>query len=114
MAIQRITRADWASGAGWNGKLEGKDIETNLSFLFNEVQGDGLGPPRHSHPYDEVYLVREGQALVEVGDETCAVSAGDIVLIPAGSPHKVTTLGDDKTEIISIHLSAHLQMTMTE
>ena len=114
MAILRVPRSDWASGAGWNGKLEGKGIGTDVSFLFNSVEQDGAGPPRHAHPYDELYIVREGRALVEIDGDSATVEAGDIVLVPANKPHIVRTLGTQRTEIISVHLGGEFKMNLLD
>ncbi len=103
-------RTDWASDEGWNGKLEGQNAATGISFLFNEVKESGKGPPLHKHPYDEVYLVRQGQARVTAGDEEAIVNEGDILVIPANTPHKVLTSGEGPIEIISVHVSNKFMM----
>lgn len=107
-------RSDWASGEGWNGKLEGQDANTGVSFLFNEVGEAGRGPPPHKHPYDEVYIVRQGQALITVGNDEAVVNEGDILVIPADTPHRLVTAGNGRTEIISVHTSARFQMEIVE
>ena len=112
MAHRLLQRSDWASAEGWNGKLEGQAVNTGVSFLFNEVGQPGKGPPLHKHPYDEVYIVRQGQASVVVGDEELSVSEGDILIIPADTPHKVLTAGKGTIEIISVHVSDTFQGEM--
>ena len=107
-------RSDWASGKGWNGKLEGQNLGTQISFLFNEVTESGKGPPVHRHPYDEVYVVRQGQARVTVGDDEAVVNEGDILVIPANTPHKVLTEGTGPFEIISVHVSEKIVMDLVE
>ena len=114
MPYRHLRRSDWASGDGWNGKLEGAKVGTGVSFLFNEVQGAGKGPPMHIHPYDELYLVRQGRAEVIVGTEEFEVVAGDILVIPAETPHKVVTAGDGRVEIVSVHVSATFEGVMLE
>ncbi|WP_068115783.1 cupin domain-containing protein [Tropicimonas marinistellae] len=114
MAQIILRRSDWASGEGWNGKLEGHAVQTDVSFLFNEVREAGKGPPLHKHPYDEVYIVRQGRAQVIVGNERTEVSEGDILVIPANTPHKVLTAGGGTTEIISVHVSNKFLAEMLE
>lgn len=109
-----LRRSDWASAEGWNGKLEGKAVHTGVSFLFNEVGEAGKGPPLHKHPYDEVYIVRQGQAQVIVGEDELEVSEGEILIIPANTPHKVLTAGSGTTEIISVHVSDNFQAEILE
>jgi quercetin dioxygenase-like cupin family protein len=43
---------------------------------------------------EEIYLVLEGGGELEVHEEVRAVSAGDAILIPPGSPHRLTAGGD--------------------
>ncbi|MEW9920470.1 cupin domain-containing protein [Marimonas sp. MJW-29] len=105
MAYKLLRRSDWASAEGWNGKFEGRAVDTGVSFLFNEVREAGKGPPLHKHPYDEVYIVRKGQGHVIIGDDEMEVSEGDILIIPANTPHNVLTAGRQTTEIISVHVS---------
>lgn len=114
MSWRLLRKADWASGDGWNGKFEGADAGVGVSFLFNEVSDAGKGPPLHKHPYDEVYIVRQGQAHVIVGDDTTEVTVGDILIIPAGTAHKVLTAGSGPTEIISVQLSGKLEVQFLE
>ncbi len=114
MAHGLLRRSDWASGEGWNGKIEGQEVQTGVSFLFNEVQEAGLGPPLHMHPYDEVYIVRQGLAHVIVGEDELEVSEGEVLIIPANTPHKVLTAGTGTTEIISVHVSDKFQAEMLE
>jgi quercetin dioxygenase-like cupin family protein len=56
--------------------------------------GPGQGPPLHKHPYVEVAFTLEGRATITVGDEQREVKPGDIVLIPANTPHRFVNSGD--------------------
>jgi quercetin dioxygenase-like cupin family protein len=49
----------------------------------------GAHVPLHLHTYDEVGVAQEGTLEFRVGDATLTVKPGDIVVIPAGTPHKV-------------------------
>jgi len=67
----------------------------------------GQGPPLHRHPYEEVFVVHEGQASYTVGDTTLEVRAGQIVLVPAGMPHKFINSGEEPLRQTSVHPSPH-------
>ena len=67
----------------------------------------GQGPPLHRHPYEEVFVVHEGQASYTVGDTTLEVRAGQIVLVPAGMPHKFINSGEGPLRQTSVHPSPH-------
>jgi len=42
---------------------------------------------------DQVMLILEGQCLAEIAGEQRQLHEGDIVLVPAGTPHKFTNSG---------------------
>jgi quercetin dioxygenase-like cupin family protein len=50
---------------------------------------DHDGPPLHSHEWDEVEIVIEGQAEFRVGDEVTTGGPGTVQFLPAGVPHAV-------------------------
>ncbi len=106
-------RADWAREDGWNGAWDGELGDTNVSFIFSDRTEPGLGPKLHRHDYDEVQIVRRGQAWFQVGDREVTAEEGDILVIPAGTPHKVRTLGD-RSDVISVHLTARKAATWLE
>ena len=65
----------------------------------------GQGPPLHTHPYVEVAFTIEGSATITVGDEQREVSAGGIVVIPPGTPHRFVNSGNTTLGQIDIHAS---------
>lgn len=66
----------------------------------------GRGPSLHKHPYDEVFIVQEGEGTFVVGDEEMRLGAGDIAVIPAGTPHSFSNTGDGPLKQIDIHVSS--------
>ena len=112
MAI-RACRADWERSEGWNGGWNGRDFGTEVSFIFSDITTPGQGPKLHTHDYDEVQIVRRGQAWFQVGDEEIEAEEGDILVIPAGTPHKVRSMGD-RTDVISVHLSGRMKADWLE
>ena len=51
------------------------------------VMGDGGGMPRHTNTEEHEQYVLKGRARVGIGDEVVEVSSGDVLYIPAGTPH---------------------------
>jgi quercetin dioxygenase-like cupin family protein len=74
----------------------------------------GKGPPLHTHPYVEVIFMLEGQATVTVGDEQREAKAGDIVVVPANTPHRFVNSGDTVLRQIDIHASPKFIQTNLE
>jgi mannose-6-phosphate isomerase-like protein (cupin superfamily) len=70
-------------------------------ILFDGLPGSG--PKLHRHPYTEVFIVQEGQATFTVGEDTIEVTGGQIVLAPAGVPHKFINTGAGPLRQIDIH-----------
>ena len=101
-----LKRSDWAShDTNWHGKFQGKDIGTNVTVLFYTTEEIGKGARLHTHPYDEIFIIRTGRARFTIGGEEIAAEAGRILLGPAGLPHKFVNLGPDLLEITGIHLN---------
>ncbi|MGL4234967.1 cupin domain-containing protein [Tabrizicola sp.] len=101
-----LKRSDWAQNDRlWHGHFEGKDIGTNVTVLFYATEEVGKGPRLHVHPYDEVFIIRTGRALFTIGDEEIEAEAGQILLGPAGVPHKFVNLGPGLLDTTDIHLS---------
>ena len=65
----------------------------------------GSGPKLHRHPYAEVFIVQEGTVTFTVGDDTVEASGGQIVIGPAGVPHKFVNSGTGPLRQIDIHLN---------
>jgi len=105
MAV-KLGRAEWARDPSeWKGRFEGKDIGTGVTVLFFSNDRIGSGPVLHRHPYDEVFILRQGRARFTIGDETIEAEAGEILLAPAGVRHKFESLGPGRLETTDIHLS---------
>jgi len=63
----------------------------------------GVGPRVHRHPYVEAFIVEAGEATFRIGDETVVVSAGHVVVSPAGEAHGFTNTGDGELRLVAIH-----------
>ena len=109
MPLQVLEREEWCRDKDvWAGLIEGDRLGTGISLLFEAAADAGEGPPMHVHPYDEIHIVRSGQVRY-VGDGTdMIVGPGDIVVVPAGTPHRLETLG--AAEALSVHLAPKMAM----
>lgn len=54
-------------------------------YLHDAPQG--VGPPHHSHPWDEAFYVIDGSVDFVCGDVAKTVNAGGFVHVPAGTVH---------------------------
>jgi quercetin dioxygenase-like cupin family protein len=48
----------------------------------------GQGVPFHRHDCDELLIIHAGRGTYTVGDTTVEAGAGEIIVIPAGAPHR--------------------------
>jgi mannose-6-phosphate isomerase-like protein (cupin superfamily) len=76
--------------------------DMNVSFFLN-VAAPGDGPDLHLHPYEEIFIIQEGHVTFTVGDTAIEATAGQIVIAPAGIPHKFINSGIAVLHSINIH-----------
>jgi mannose-6-phosphate isomerase-like protein (cupin superfamily) len=101
-----LNRSDWAQhDTLWHGHFQGIDIGANATVLFYATEVIGKGARLHTHPYDEIFIVRTGRAAFRVGDQEFEAEAGQVLFGPAELPHKFINLGPGLLEITSIHLN---------
>ena len=53
----------------------------------------GYVAPMHTHPGEEVIYVIEGTLEYEIRGKKSRVKAGDVLFVPAGTPHTATNIG---------------------
>jgi mannose-6-phosphate isomerase-like protein (cupin superfamily) len=106
MAGRVIEPGSWAQEPGrWRGELEGAGHGAGISLIFVSTDEIGDGPRLHSHPYAETFVIRAGRGLYTIGEETIEAGAGQILVVPAGVPHKFVNLGPGRLEATDIHES---------
>ena len=79
----------------------------NVSFVGADTPPGG-GPSLHTHPYEEVFVVQEGELTFTVGDATVEAKSGQIVVAPAGMPHRFVNSGTGRARHIDIHASRRM------
>jgi mannose-6-phosphate isomerase-like protein (cupin superfamily) len=86
----------------------GDDIGAGVSVIVvDALPGDG--PALHRHAYAEVFVVLEGQAKFTLGGDERVVSAGEVVVAPAGVPHQFVNSGTGPLRQIDIHEHPHFE-----
>ncbi|WP_297107278.1 cupin domain-containing protein [uncultured Devosia sp.] len=93
--------------AGRTIKFQGGVYGANTSFFAVSVE-PGSGPGLHVHPYAEVWIVRRGQAGFQAGREEIVAGPGDILVVEASVPHKFTSMGNERLEMVCIHDSGNI------
>ncbi|MEZ5934646.1 MAG: cupin domain-containing protein [Alphaproteobacteria bacterium] len=96
---------DGTAPGPWRGSVDGEVLGGPVTVLTYGNDTPGEGPRLHVHPYDETFVVIQGQARFFVGDRVIDAAAGEVVLGPKGVPHRFENLGPGRLQTIDIHHS---------
>jgi quercetin dioxygenase-like cupin family protein len=91
--------------------LIGPDQGPNFA-LRRFIMEPGGGIPSHTNTVEHEQYVLCGRARVSIGDEIAEVRAGDVVFIPAGTPHAYEVLGEERFEFLCVVPNAPDRMEM--
>ncbi len=89
--------------------FEGKEEIPISSFITEYPRGHG--PELHRHPYAEAFVVLDGTAIFTAGGEELTVSGGNVVVVPAETPHGFKNPADTTLRVVSIHPSPTVMQT---
>ena len=92
MRVVRISEVDKEALTG--NLFTGSDVTRQTlmpdskEYNFNVVNfGKGVRNKFHSHDHEQILIVTSGKGMIATDDEEKVITAGDIVLIPAGEKH---------------------------
>lgn len=90
-------------------------VESGVAVSFFLVNGTpGQGTRLHKHDYDEVVYVIEGRSTWTVNGRELQATAGDVLVVHAGEPHKFVNSGDGILRQIDLHLNPEFETTWLE
>ena len=107
--MMSVIHTDELSGA----TLRGEEHGSSVSLILDRSE-PGQGPRLHRHPYDETWVVVEGNLTFRLGAESLQVGAGDVVIAPPGVPHGFTNDGPGRCRLVCIHASPTLSTEWLE
>jgi quercetin dioxygenase-like cupin family protein len=88
--------------SGGSPRFEGINYGANTSF-FVVTSAPGRGADKHRHPYEEVFVILDGDIEVIVDGEMQMISGGNIAIIPAGAWHEFKNRSDHPALMVNIH-----------
>ena len=89
------------------------DVRADLGVILERcAPGDRI--PLHRHDVDEAVIVVEGQGQYHLGGQAHAVSAGDVVFIPAGVVHGTVNDGDEVLFLHAFFPTSRVRMEMLD
>jgi mannose-6-phosphate isomerase-like protein (cupin superfamily) len=84
------------------GNLKGAEHGATISLILDHSE-PGHGPRLHMHPYDETWVVIDGDVTFQAGDQQLDAGPGDIVIVPPDTPHKFTVGRAGRANLVCIH-----------
>ena len=96
----------------------GAESSTSLTLhhadpALESTSRSGMGPRLHLHPYAETFVIRRGSATFTIAGDTLEAHAGQILVVPAHTPHAFST-GPHGYEALHIHASPEFDTTWLE
>ena len=77
----------WQMGILWTPLVTGESTGGTYS-LMEQLMPAKAGPPPHVHDHgEEVFYILDGELALQLGDQVITGSRGQLVRIPAGTPH---------------------------
>jgi quercetin dioxygenase-like cupin family protein len=98
----------WRPGVQTRMLISAQNGATQLC-MFEQWVAPGNGAPTHSHPVEEVLMVRAGEAEMWLDQDKIIVKAGQSLIVPAGRLHGFRNCGD-----VTLHLHAVLASPIFE
>ncbi len=98
----RVIEAESLPGGENAVQFDGHAHGASVSFFITRNK-PGTGPSLHKHPYDETFIVEDGSVRFTAGEETIEAVAGQIIVVPADTPHGFVNTGEGILRQVNIH-----------
>ena len=83
-------------------QFQGVEYGANVSFFV--VQGPpGTGPDKHRHPYEETFIILDGDIEFIIDGKMHVIGSGKIVVAPANTWHEFRNRSNKLSLMINIH-----------
>lgn len=102
-----------ADGEDWSEEYEELPGGASISIIVESTTKAGVGPRLHRHPYAETFIIRRGSATFTVGASIIEGRAGQVLVVPARTPHKFVT-GAGGYEAVHIHANPRFETEWLE
>jgi len=81
--------------------------DAGVSFIWVDMT-PGSGIRLHRHPYQEIFIIQEGTATFTVGSSIVIAHGGEIIIVPAETPHRFINTGECLLRQVDIHVSREI------
>jgi quercetin dioxygenase-like cupin family protein len=96
-----------AAAVGATARFEGAQADSSVSFFVVRAR-PGQGAAKHRHPYDETFVVLDGEIEAIVDGERRMLHSGTIAVIPPLAWHEFTNVGTSRALMVNIHPSPRI------
>jgi cupin 2 domain-containing protein len=90
-----------------NGELFETLLKSDEVTIEVIISSDSPEPTLYNQPYDEAVLLISGKATLMIEDREIIINSGDLLHIPANTPHKVLKT-EKGTKWLAIHTKGAL------
>ena len=94
-------------GSERSRQFDGEQHGVGVSFILVDAV-PGHGPKLHRHAYQEIFSVESGKATFTLDGAELDAGAGDVVVVPAGTPHAFVNSGTEQLRLTAIHNAARI------
>ena len=89
---------DYQKGAVVSREIINKQTGTVTVFAFDK----GQGLSEHTAPFDALVQILDGDAEITISGKLNKLTAGEMIIMPAGEPHSLKALAKFKMALIMI------------
>lgn len=86
-------------------EMEGEHYGWDNATIQVAEAGPGFGPPVHTHPVEEIFILVEGETAFFVNGEIIDMQGPAVVRVPPNTPHNVTSLGPGRNKMVTFFSS---------
>ena len=87
---------------GESATFHGFEYGANVSFFVVNFS-QGKGPGKHRHPYEETFIILDGQIEAIVDGKTQIIGNDTIIIIPADTWHEFKNRSEKTAHMVNIH-----------
>ncbi|MDQ2811418.1 MAG: cupin domain-containing protein [Actinomycetota bacterium] len=99
----------WQMGILWAPLIPGESTRGTYS-LMEQLMPAKAGPPPHVHDQgEEVFYILDGEMALQLGDQVVIGTSGQLVRIPAGTPHAFA-VRTETARVLNFYVPAALDL----
>ncbi len=119
MSEPRVLRFDEVPSVNRGAGISTKPLAGAAVGTRSFTSGITTFPPRaairlHTHNVEEAVTILEGEAQVDVADQSYRVKRLDTTFVPAGVPHRFVNITDGIMRILWVYATTHVTRTFLD